>query len=699
MNGLYIEYSWWWMFFSILLCAGATYLLYTKKQVWTVNINRILIVLRFSALMIIMFLLLDPMFKSIERYFEKPIVSFIIDNSESMTATITQEKLNESIQSIKNEAEKLEEEGYKTKFYTIDGNQLEDGESLNDLSFDHKVTNISKSIQRLEELNEHENLAAITLVSDGIFNQGFSPLYLPSVVPIYTVGIGDTIPQIDLQVKEVYTNRVAYMGNKFPILAEIVNEGFVGKEVEVELTNRGKILSRKRYRINNEKGFEQVEFIVDAKKKGYQKFTVNVRTLDGEFSKENNSKSVYVEVIEGKEKILLIANAPHPDIKAIRSAVEKNKNYELHIYIPGLKMKDGKGYDNKAKYDLVILHQFPNIKRNAALLLEKLKKQDMPFWYIIGDNTNINTFNQMNPLLTIEGYRGQKDKVTPSFTDNFTYFTFPKEKKDLIQKMSPIEVPYGEYKINAGKVLVNQQIGSVKSTKPLLLMGEVGDVKSAVFVGTGLWKWRLQEGLLQSDEMAVDDLIGKVIQYLSTKTDKRRFRVNTTTAEYSDIEDVIIETEVYNDIYESIYGQTIDLTITDEKDEKMSYTYLNSSPYFKYHITDLEEGSYKYVASTILDGKKEYSSGSFVVRAMELEALNPTANFALLRGVSEKTGGSFYDNVTLDQLSQPLLNNKAPQRIHSEEKYKELGSNYWIMSLLFLLLISEWVLRKMYGGF
>lgn len=698
MNGLYIEYSWWWMFFSVLFCAGATYFFYAKKQVWSININRILIVFRFSALLIIMFLLLDPMFKSIERYFEKPIVSFIIDNSESMTATIPKEKLDASIQSIEASASKLQESGYKTKFYTIAGNQIEQ-DVLPSLKYDYKVTNLSKAIQRLEELNEHENLAAITLISDGIFNQGYSPLYLPSVVPIYTIGIGDTIPQIDLQVKDIYTNRVAYMGNKFPLLAEIVNEGFVGKEVEVELSHKGKILKRKRYRVSNEKGFEQVEFLIEAKSKGYQKYTIKVKSLDGEFSKENNTKSVYVEVIEGKEKILLIANAPHPDIKAIRSAIEKNKNYELHIYIPGLKMKDGKGYDNKAKYDLVVLHQFPNIKRNAALLLDKLKKQNIPFWYIVGGETNINTFNKMNPLLTIEGYRGQKDKVTAAFVDDFSLFTFPKEKKELIHKMSPIEVPFGNYNVRAGKVLVNQQIGSVKSSKPLLIVGEIADVKSAVFVGTGLWKWRLQEGLLQSEEMAVDELVGKVIQYLSTKTDKRRFRVNTTAAEYSDIEDVIIETEVYNDIYESIYGQTIDLVVTDENGEKMSYTYLNSSPYFKYHITDLKEGSYKYVASTLLDEKKEYSSGNFVVRAMELEALNPTANFDLLRGVSEKTGGTFYEEASLDQFPSALLNKKSPQRIHSEEKYKELGSSYWILGALFILLFAEWIIRKLYGGF
>jgi hypothetical protein len=44
-----------------------------------------------------------------------------------------------------------------------------------------------------------------------------------------------------------------------------------------------------------------------------------------EFTAQNNSRDAYIEVIDGKEKILLLAAAPHPDIKAIKSALEKNE--------------------------------------------------------------------------------------------------------------------------------------------------------------------------------------------------------------------------------------------------------------------------------------------------------------------------------------------------------------------------------------
>ena len=51
--------------------------------------------------------------------------------------------------------------------------------------------------------------------------------------------------------------------------------------------------------------------------------------LSGEFSNRNNRQDVYVEVIDGKEKILLLALAPHPDVKALKSIIEKNENYVI----------------------------------------------------------------------------------------------------------------------------------------------------------------------------------------------------------------------------------------------------------------------------------------------------------------------------------------------------------------------------------
>ena len=36
----------------------------------------------------------------------------------------------------------------------------------------------------------------------------------------------------------------------------------------------------------------------------------------------NNVKDVFVDIIDGRQKILLLANAPHPDLGAIKNAIE-----------------------------------------------------------------------------------------------------------------------------------------------------------------------------------------------------------------------------------------------------------------------------------------------------------------------------------------------------------------------------------------
>ena len=75
-----------------------------------------------------------------------------------------------------------------------------------------------------------------------------------------------------------------------------------------------------------------------------QHYIIDVKPKADEFTTENNYRHAYIDVVEGKEKILIVAQAPHPDIKAIRYALEKNENYELSLFIPGLhEIKEDKG--------------------------------------------------------------------------------------------------------------------------------------------------------------------------------------------------------------------------------------------------------------------------------------------------------------------------------------------------------------------
>ena len=57
----------------------------------------------------------------------------------------------------------------------------------------------------------------------------------------------------------------------------------------------------------------EVDFEVEAKKAGLLHLTINIPDMEGESTTENNKKDIFIEVIEGKEKILIISPAPHPE--------------------------------------------------------------------------------------------------------------------------------------------------------------------------------------------------------------------------------------------------------------------------------------------------------------------------------------------------------------------------------------------------
>src|ERR1039458_9599962 len=87
-----------------------------------------------------------------------------------------------------------------------------------------------------------------------------------------------------------------------------------------------------------------------------QRYTVKLSDVDGEVSFANNVKDIFIDVLDGRQKILILADAPHPDVAAIKNALESNENYEVNSFIANDFDKSLVGYN------LVILDQLPSSK-------------------------------------------------------------------------------------------------------------------------------------------------------------------------------------------------------------------------------------------------------------------------------------------------------------------------------------------------
>jgi len=689
---LIFENSPWFILICLAVGAVLTYILYRKPGPWSATTHYVLITFRFLLISFLCFLLVGPIVKQFNNRIEKPYYVLAIDNSSSIAEVHSKEFLVEQINRIETLGQVLGTSGYEVEYRTFE--QTFERNFIDSVNFDNPGTPLNDLLRGIQTDYEGKNLTGVVLFSDGIHNQGLSPVFTPFKSPVYSMGLGDTIPQQDVRLKTIHYNKIAYQGNRFIIRAEILNDGFIDKNIVINISAGGRILQSKTLKLGNPPQLLETDFQLEATNKGLKDFAVTIEAVNGEFSLKNNIRHAYIEIIEGKRKILLASKNPHPDIKAIKNAIEKNQNYQLDLYIPGISNPESEFYD------LIILHQISQQEILKIPTLSNHLSTGLPVWTIVGSKSNLNRVNSENPSISIKTINFQKDLVTPSFNSAFSKFQLSPALQEVITYFNPVTVPFANYEIGGGtEVLLFQKVGNMTTNNPLLVVFDDGDQKTSVMVGEGMWQWRMQDYSKNQSFELFDELVSKLVQYLSSNEEKSRFKVYPLTQDFNVSEPAVLETEVYNEIYEETYGHAVDLELRGPGNFLERYSYVTSLGNSKYRISNLHPGIYTFKAHTSIDQKPASSQGQFTVTEMQLEALNLTADHQLLRSLSSKTSGTFYGQDQWENLTMELSGKQAQGIIFSEEIFTPLIKWPWALALLLVLVSLEWFLRKFHGSY
>lgn len=376
----------WYVGICVLVGAAYAFFLYQPKPIWGKPVNYALAALRGALVSIIALLLLNPLLRSIQTLTDKPKVVLAIDNSESVA-----NYGNKTLAALTSLRESLADDGLEVTVQTLNSEGYE--EALNALKFNQTTTNLAGLLGNAKSNYEGRNLTDVILLTDGISNQGLSPTYTNFPFRVHSIGVGDTLPKRDVSLKNISANKIAYLGNQFPILVDIVASGYQGQTVTVSLRQNSTTLGSQRITFGQKEDFKQVTFQTTSNLKGVQHYVVEVQALSGEFTTRNNRRDVYLDIIDGKEKVLLLALATHPDIKAIRTILEKNLNYEVDVKIFGINPA-AETYPDK-KYDLIILHQLPDLFGVGADIVQRYVQRDnTPVFFILGTQSNTTKVSQ-----------------------------------------------------------------------------------------------------------------------------------------------------------------------------------------------------------------------------------------------------------------------------------------------------------------
>lgn len=674
------------------LAAGALYawLLYSKKTPWPRPLNYGLAVLRFVVVSVLCFLLMGPLVRYVSNTTVPPTIVFAVDNSQSVKLFSDSAALEGTQQQLQQVRERLEAQGYATAVQTLGEERLQ---SINEVQYGSETTNLSQLLRQVQDDYAEQNLAGVVLLSDGIVNQGISPVYSNYGYTLYPVAVGDTIPKQDVLVASLRYNKVNYSGNRFPLEVEVQHEGFGGRTANVILQENGKTIASKKVTFRDNQPVQQVPFQVLASGTGKRHYVVQVEPLEGEFTTLNNTKHAYIDVVKGKIRVLVAAASPHPDIKAIRAAIESNENYETVLFIPGVNELQ------QQDYDVAVLHQLPGRTAGAEPALNLVRQKNLPVLYILGPQSDLSGFNRLNTGISLNS-SGQTDEVTAVPNSGFSNFQLPENAAERLQEYPPARVPYGEVRLAPNtEVILYQQVGRVRTNKPLLTVQNSDDRRTAVLLASGTWQWRLQEAANHEQPQAYNQLITNLVQLLSAPRNKKRLNVYPTQTEYTSSDEIRFNAEAYNEALEPVYGQSITLNITGEDEQPRTFTFANGENQSGVNIGTLPGGRYTYSATASINGQRQKDEGEFVVEELQLEALNAVADHNLLYQLASNSGSKLYYPQQLQQLEQDILQADYKNVIYSKEELSDLVDLKWLFFLLLGLVCVEWFVRKYNGSY
>jgi hypothetical protein len=686
--------SLWLLPLCLALGAGMAALLYyrntsedfSRATVWLLS------VFRFLASSLIAFLLLSPMVKTIVRTSEKPVVVIGIDNSRSML-------INPDSGFVKNslgdQIEKLEAslgKDFEVIKYTF-GDEVKSGDTLN---YTGNLTDISALIKQINNRFYNRNLGAVIMATDGIYNSGSDPTYLVHDVsyPIYTINIGDTNQYRDLLIRRINFNRIAYKGNRFPI--EIIVQGFesAGETSRLKVMQGDIEVFSQDIRFISDKQVITVPVMANANEAGKLRFRISLEALKGETNITNNTREIIVEVRESRQKIAIVANAPHPDLAAIERAIGTSNNFETELFFADNLTK------NPADYSLFILHQLPSQTNKAAKLTGDLAGMKIPVLFIIGNQSDITGFNNQKTGLSLSGFNGIYNESMPVYNQNFPLFINSEKLQQLLRDVPPLLSPFAKYTLgNAAYVYAYQGIGSSVTTMPLIFFNQNPEQRIGVIAGEGIWRWRLADFLKNNNQGAFDELIGKMVQYLAMKEEKSKFRVSVRDY-YAENENIEFGATLFNESFELMNDKLVTLSINGEDKKRYQFEFSPLAEAYFLNAGNFPPGIYSYEASAETGTGILKQQGTFIISALNLEDVNTVANHRLLNTLAFVTGGSGVSKDQIMELSQMISSRDDMKPVtYARKRFTDLISFYPLLLLILALLGTEWFLRKYHGSY
>lgn len=693
-----------WILIGIILLALYSWYFY-KYTVPAISslLRYFLISLRSLVIILILILIFEPTlsFKYVDTI--EPVNFLFIDNSLSLAEKDSSQRvksLNKLVDDLTSKAPNTIKQylfGIKPREMDTGGNTL--------IDLKEPLTNFSGIFESLKSVKD--NIGTIVIASDGIITDGYEPLYEAEKLgaPIFTVGLGDTTTRKDLVVKNIIYNQFIYEETETEIEAVIINNGYDGSNIKVNLFEENQLIQTKNINLS-QSGIDKVFFDYKPSGSGDKKLKVSATNLPDESNLANNSRNFYLNILKNKIKITIVAGSPSSDLSAITNSLSSDKNLEVKriIQVGNNEFWEDLNLTLIDSADVLFLIDFP--KQNTPVsLIEKVFtviRSNKPYFLLVTPGTALNRLLSFQSYLPFSINRIddapipiQPEIVMGEFnsifsrlsSDNFIWSSLPPINRNSSELIAKTE----------SRILINSLTRNVPVKSPLLISRSIANQRSISFLAGDLWRWQLSTS--EKSPLFFRNFINDIVKWLNISGTEKEFSVRTNKKIYSTGETAEFTAELYDQTFAPIKGANVVINVSKgESSFKISLSELKDGIYVG-SLNLLEEGDYTIEAIAEFNGIALKSERSrFNVNAGEIELLDTKMNLIFLKKLASISGGKYYpiDNYTgLHEEIKTINVNSSKDRNSFEEV--RLWSNEWIMVIIICLFAIEWFIRKRSG--
>jgi hypothetical protein len=240
----------------------------------------------------------------------------------------------------------------------------------------------------LQPGSSHATVTGVVLLTDGRRNGPVD--LLPTVdrlaargVPVYSVLIGSSVPPRDAAIAAVKAPESVFRGDVATVSATIKVDGYAGRAVAVTLDRPGASPLRQTVQAPASADAPRpvVSFSVPLDQTGTVPLTVAVEALPGDTRRDNDRRTVSIQVADDKARILLVDSEPRWELRYLRNALLRDPRVAVSTVVfnqPPASVATGRTYETgmPARGDISRNEPDP-IGSNDAIILGDVGPSDV----------------------------------------------------------------------------------------------------------------------------------------------------------------------------------------------------------------------------------------------------------------------------------------------------------------------------------